>query len=180
LNPSASSIGALIQTPISSGTGMRLSGYYRIAFPQRQLSPGTAQLIAEAIRLNLGVAARCASLGGPTGIGAAAEAEPDAPPDTVVLVSVAAVTSAQLKLLLRRIRSTFPRSQILVGYWDPAEQLRPHDLEGSVRYAESVASLVELVGRKAEEQTHIPDQPTPAGGLAIRSLQVVAGIEHAP
>ena len=101
------------------------------------LDLAAAQLIAEAIRLNLGIAARCASLGGLTGIGAAAEVEPDTPPDTVVLVSVGAVTSAQLKLLLRRIRSTFPRSQILVGYWDPAEQLQPHDVEGSVRYAES-------------------------------------------
>jgi hypothetical protein len=144
------------------------------------LDLAAAQLITEAIRLDLGIAARCPSLGGLTGIGAAAEAEPDAPPDSVVLVSVGAVTSAQLKLLLRRIRSTFPRSQILVGYWDPAEQLRPHDLEGSVRYAESVASLVELVGRKAETQTHIADQPTPAGGVAIRNLQVVAAIEHAP
>jgi hypothetical protein len=118
------------------------------------LDLAAAQLIAEAIRLNLGIAARCASLGGLTGIGAAAEAEPDALPDTVVLVSVGAVTSAQLKLLLRRIRSTFPRSQILVGYWDSAEQLTPHDVDGSVRYAESVASLVEHVGRKAVEQTH--------------------------
>jgi hypothetical protein len=109
---------------------------------------------------------------------AAAEAEPDAPPDTVVLVSVGTVTSAQLKLLLGRIRSTFPRSQILVGYWDPAEQLKSHDVDGSIRYAESVSSLVDLVGRKAEEQTHDNDQPIVAGGLACRNLQVVAGIEH--
>jgi hypothetical protein len=142
------------------------------------LDLAAAQLIAEAIRLNLGIAARCASLGGLTGIGAAAEAEPDAPPDTVVLVSVGAVTSAQLKLLLRRIRSTFPRSQILVGYWDPAEQLKSHDVDGSIRYAESVSSLVDLVGRKAEEQTHDNDPPIVAGGLACRNLQVVAGIEH--
>jgi predicted PurR-regulated permease PerM len=142
------------------------------------LDLAAAQLIAEAIRLNLGIAARCASLGGLTGIGAAAEAEPDAPPDTVVLVSVGTVTSAQLKLLLGRIRSTFPRSQILVGYWDPAEQLKSHDVDGSVRYAESVASLVELVRRKAEGQTHDADLPIVAGGLASRNLQVVAGIEH--
>jgi hypothetical protein len=141
------------------------------------LDLAAAQLITEAIRLNLGIAARCASLGGLTGIGAAAEAEPDAPPDTVVLVSVGAVTSAQLKLLLRRIRSTFPRSHILVGYWDPAEQ--PHDVDGSVRYAESVASLVELVGRKADERTRDADQIASCGS-ACRNLQFVAGIEHAP
>ena len=139
------------------------------------LDLAAAQLIAEAIRLDRCIIARCPSLGGLTGIGAAAEVEPDAPPDTVVLVSVGAVTSAQLKLLLRRIRSTFPQSQVLVGYWDPAGQPKAHDVDGSVRYAESVASLVELVGRKAEGQTHDADPPIVAGG---RNLQVVAGIEH--
>jgi predicted PurR-regulated permease PerM len=139
------------------------------------LDLAAAQLIAEAIRLDRGIIARCPSLGGLTGIGAAAGVEPDAPPDTVVLVSVGAATSAQLKLLLRRIRSTFPQSQILVGYWDPAGQLKAHDVDGSVRYAESVASLVELVGRKAEGQTNDADPPIVAGG---RNLQVVGGIEH--
>jgi predicted PurR-regulated permease PerM len=134
---------------------------------------------AEAIRLNLGIAARCPSPGGLTGIAAAAETEPDASPDTVVLVSVGAVTSAQLKLLLRRIRATFPRSQVIIGYWDPA-QLQPSQVDESVRCAKSVASLVELVGRKADEQTQGADQPAPASGLAGRNLQVVAGIEHAP
>jgi hypothetical protein len=143
------------------------------------LDLAAVQLIVEAIRLDLGIAARCASLGGLTGISAAAEAEPDASPDTVILVSVGAVTSAQLKLLLRRIRSTFPRSQILVGYWDPAERLKPHDVDGSLRYAESVASLVQLVGRKAEERTYDADQIAFASGPAGRNLQVVAGIEHA-
>jgi hypothetical protein len=140
------------------------------------LDLAAAQLIAEAIRLNLGIAARCASLGGLTGIGAAAEAEPDTPPDTVVLVSVGAVNSAQLELLLRRIRSTFPRSQIIVGYWDPAKH-QPQDVEGSVRYAESVASLVGLVGRN-NEQAPPEEQKTPAD--KSRSLHVVAGLEHAP
>jgi predicted PurR-regulated permease PerM len=144
------------------------------------LDLAAAQLIAEAIRFNRGIAARCPSLGGLTGIAAAAEVEPNVPPDTVVLVSVGAVTSAQLKLLLRRIRSTFPRSQIIIGYWDPVEQLQTPDVDGSVRYAESVASLVELIGRKADEQKNGADQPTPAGGLAGRNLQLVAGIEHAP
>jgi hypothetical protein len=143
------------------------------------LDLAAVQLIVEAIRLNVGFAARCASLGGLTGISAAAEAEPDAAPDTVILVSVGAVTSAQLKLLLRRIRSTFPRSEILVGYWDPAEQLKPHDVDGSVRYAESVASLVQLVGRKAGEQTCGADQIAFADGPAGRNLQVVAGTGHA-
>jgi hypothetical protein len=140
------------------------------------LDLAAAQLIAESIRLYLGIAARCASLGGLTGIGAAAEAEPDTPPDTVVLVSVGTVNSAQLELLLRRIRSTFPRSQIIVGYWDPAKH-QPRDVEGNVRYAESVASLVGLVGR-TNEQAPREEQKGPAD--KSRSLQVVAGLEHAP
>jgi hypothetical protein len=140
------------------------------------LDLAAAQLIAESIRLYLGIAARCASLGGLTGIGAAAEAEPDTPPDTVVLVSVGAVNSAQLELLLRRIRSTFPRSQIIVGYWDPAKH-RPRDVEGNVRYAESVASLVGLVGR-TNEQAPREEQKGPAD--KSRSLHVVARLEHAP
>jgi len=144
------------------------------------LDLAAAQLIAEAIRLKLGFVDRCPSLGGLTGIGAAAEAEPDAPPDTLVLVSVGAVTSGQLKLLLRRITSTFPRSQIIVGYWDSAEQLHLSDTDGSVRCAQSVAYLVELVGRRVEGQTPGAEQPVLASGLASRNLQVVAGIEHAP
>jgi hypothetical protein len=79
----------------------------------------------------------------------------------------------QLELLLRRIRSTFSRSQILVGYWDPAEQLKPHNVDESVRYAETVASLVRLVARKGDEQLHCADQPIVAGGPAGRNLQVV-------
>jgi AI-2E family transporter len=142
------------------------------------LDLAAAQLIVGAIRLDLGIVARCSSLGGLTGIAAAAEAEPDAPPDTVVLVSVGAVTSAQLKLLLRRIRSTFPNPQIIVGYWDPAEQLHQHDVDENLRYPPSVASLVELVGRKVEGQAHSEVQKSPAD--TSRNLQVVAGLEHVP
>jgi hypothetical protein len=43
------------------------------------LDLAAAQLIAEAIRLDLGIVARCPSLGGLTGIAAAAEAGGDAP-----------------------------------------------------------------------------------------------------
>jgi predicted PurR-regulated permease PerM len=140
------------------------------------LDSAAAQLITEAIRLDLGIVARCPSLGGLTGIGAAADAEPD----TVALISVGAVTSGQLSLLLRRIRSTFPRSQIIIGYWGPGEQLRPHDVDERVHYAESVASLVEIVGRRVEEPPHGAGHLSPEGGLSGRTLQVVAGIEHAP
>jgi predicted PurR-regulated permease PerM len=120
------------------------------------LDLAVAQLIADAIRLDLGIAARCPSLGGLTGIGAAAEAEPDAPPDIVALISVGAVTPAQLDILLHRLGWTFPKSEIVVGYWeDGGERPQPDsdDAEG-VRYAKSVASLIDLVGRKAQQRSH--------------------------
>jgi AI-2E family transporter len=116
-----------------------------------------SELIADAIRLDLGIRARCPSLGGLTAISAAAEATPDEHPDIVALISVGAVTPAQLDLLLRRVRRTFPRSQLVVGYWDERDQ-RPRpdsaDAEG-LRYADSVASLIDLVGRIADEQTRM-------------------------
>jgi predicted PurR-regulated permease PerM len=118
------------------------------------LDLAASQLIAEAIRLELGIVARCPALGGLTGIGAAAEAEPDDPPDVVALVSVGAVTPAQLDLLLRRVKRTFPRSQIIIGYWDEArQQTDGADAEGP-RYAKSIASLIDLVGRTADRRSH--------------------------
>ena len=94
-------------------------------------------------------------------------------PDIVALVSVGAVTSAQLELLLRRIRLTFPRSDIVIGNWE-AEALRQDGGDEHIRHAESVASLVDLVGRKADEKSHKADQrdaPEPTH----RHLQVAAG-----
>ena len=132
-----------------------------------------SQLIADAIRLELGIVVRCPSLGGLTGIGAAAEAEPDEPPDIVALVSVGAVTSAQLDLLLRRVRLTFPRSDIVIGYWE-AEALRQDGDDERIRLAESVVSLIDLVGRKADEKSHKADQPD-AAEPAHRHLQMAAG-----
>ena len=118
------------------------------------LDLAASELIADAIRLDLGIPAVCPSLGGLTGISAAAEATPDEPPDIVALISVGAVTPAQLDLLLRRVRRTFPQSQIVIGYWEEREQ-RPQqdgaDVEG-IRYADSVASLIDLIGRTADEQ----------------------------
>jgi predicted PurR-regulated permease PerM len=132
------------------------------------LDLAASQLIADAIRLDLGIAARCPSLGGLTGIGAAAEAERDEPPDIVALVSVGAVTSAQLNLLLRRIRFTFPQSQIVIGYWDEtAERLHRDDADTeSIRYAESVASLIDLVGRRADRKSHTEESIRPLAAAA--------------
>jgi hypothetical protein len=91
-----------------------------------------------------------------TGIAAAAEAERDAAPDIVALISVGAVTPAQLDILLHRLAWTFPKSQIVIGYWEKGgERLQQDgdDAEG-IRYAKSVASLIDLVGRKAHSQFH--------------------------
>jgi predicted PurR-regulated permease PerM len=129
------------------------------------LDLAAAQLIAEAVRLELGIVARCPSLGGLTGIAAAAEAGGDAPPDIVALVSVGAVTPAQLDLLLRRVRWTFPRSQIIIGYWDEARQQADADAEG-IRYAESIAALIDLVGRTADQQSHAAESIQPLQAAA--------------
>jgi len=118
------------------------------------LDLAASELIADAIRLDLGISARCPTLGGLTGIGAAAEAAPDQHPDIVALVSVGAVTPAQLDLLVRRLRRTFPRSQIVIAYWKEREQTpQGEGASGEdLHYADSVASLIDRVGRIADEQ----------------------------
>jgi hypothetical protein len=112
-----------------------------------------AQLVAEVIRLDLGMLVRCPSLGGLTGIGAAAEAETGESPNIIALVSVGAVTSAQLRLLLHRIASTFPQSHMLVGYWDAARS-HPETEKERIHYAESATSLVDQIARTADEISH--------------------------
>ena len=107
------------------------------------LDLAASQLIADAIRLDLGVAARCPSLGGLTEFSAAAEAEPDTPPDVVALISVGAVTPAQLDILLHRLRWTFPefsnRHRVL-GAWGGAareQRCRGHPLREISDFAPS-------------------------------------------
>ena len=137
------------------------------------LDSAVAQLIADAIRLDLGIAVRCPSLGGLTGIGAAVEAEPDEQPDIVALVSVGAVTSAQLELLLRRANSTFPQSRIVVGYWDGGDPRMQRE-DARVRYAESVTSLMDFVGRTAQELSG-KQEGKPGAEESARRLEVVTG-----
>jgi predicted PurR-regulated permease PerM len=136
------------------------------------LDATAAQLIAEVIRLDLGLVVRCPSLGGLTGIGAAAEAEPRERPDIVAFVSVGAVTSAQLRLLLHRLRLAFPTSQIIVGYWD-GDDAQDVAEEGRIRYAESATSLLDLVTRTADEIFH-KENGKPSNGGVTRRLEVVA------
>ena len=154
----AAAAAAKPETVRRSATALVLAG-------RGSLDLAAAQLIADAIRLDLGIAARCPSLGGLTGIGAAAEAEPDDPPDIVALVSVGAVTPAQLDLLLRRVGFTFPQSQIVIGYWDETAGRNRDDAE-DIRYAELVASLIDLVGREADRQSHAEELIRPRAAAA--------------
>ncbi len=118
-----------------------------------------SELVADAIRLDLGIPARCPSLGGLTGISAAAEAAPDRHPDVIALVSVGAISPAQLELLIRRVSNTFPRSRLLIGYWNEAEDLheqRDSDHDG-IRYAGSAEALIDLVGRMVDERPRVAE-----------------------
>jgi predicted PurR-regulated permease PerM len=125
-----------------------------------------SQLIADALRLEHKIETRCPSLGGLTGIGAAAGAEPRDAPDLVALVSVGAVTRPQLDILLSRVRGSFPRSHLVIGYWGEENDIQGEDSEG-VRYARSVSSLLDLVGRLAQERVF--------AATPIRAVEATAG-----
>jgi predicted PurR-regulated permease PerM len=118
-----------------------------------------SELIADAIRLERDIDTRCPPLGGLTGISSAAETRSDEPPDVVALVSVGTVTRAQLDILLRRLRRSFPHSHIVIGYWDGAGANRSEEETEGMRYAESVSALVDLVSRETLERA-TPTQPT--------------------
>jgi predicted PurR-regulated permease PerM len=113
-----------------------------------------ADLMAEAIRLDAEIATLCPPLGGLTGISAAADADPDNPPEIVVFISVGGVTSGQLRLLLGRVTRTFPGAQIVVGFWgERSDQATPQNAGGEdIRYTDSVASIIDLVRRIADER----------------------------
>jgi predicted PurR-regulated permease PerM len=160
-------------SPVKSEPGHR-SVTALVLAGRGSLDLAAAQLIADPIQLDLGIVARCPSPGGLTGIGAAAEAEPDEPPNIVALVSVGTVTSAQLDLLLRRALRTFPQSRIVVGYWDGGDLRVQREREDErVRYAESVASLINLVGRTAYEQSNSEEEGKPEIEESARQLEVV-------
>jgi hypothetical protein len=126
-----------------------------------------SQLIADAIRLERGIDTRCPPLGGLTGISSAAESASDEPPDVVALVSVGAVTRAQLDILLRRLRRSFPRSHIVIGFWDVPGEGRSEEVETEgMRYAVSVSALVDLVGRETDEREHSAQPVRYVGAVA--------------
>jgi hypothetical protein len=122
-----------------------------------------AELVADAIRFDLGMSTQCPSLGGLTGISAAAAAVHDAAPDIVVLISAGEVSVAQLNLLLRRAKRVFDGAAIIVGYWGASEvpeSLR-HEVDENVIVAAAAESLVHTVGRIADERIPTPRRPPP-------------------
>ena len=127
------------------------------------LDVAAAELIANAMRLNLGIPARSLSFTGLTEISAAAEGTGE-PPDIIALISVGTVTSAQLALLVRRTVRTFPRSQLVIGSWDKREG--PQENNDEIHYANSAPALIDLVGRIVDEKPQAPP--------AVPQLEAVA------
>jgi hypothetical protein len=125
------------------------------------IDQAAAELVAEAIRFNVGIPAQCPSPGGLTGISAASNAMRDAPPDMVVLISVGEITAAQLNLLLSRVKRVFNRTAILVGYWTSPMELSDHGQDDKLIVADNVDSLVRNAARIAIETTMTPNRPPP-------------------
>jgi predicted PurR-regulated permease PerM len=123
-----------------------------------------AELIADALRSELRLSIQCPSLGGLTGISAAARAAHDTPIDIVILVSVGEVTGAQMNLLVSRVNRVFEGSAIAIGYWGGSENAvsLPKEHHGGVVFAaNTVDALVHTIGRIANERTTNPQRPPP-------------------
>src|SRR6266853_2869773 len=81
------------------------------------IDQAAAELIADAIRSELGISTQCPSPGGLTGISAAGQAGHDPQTDIIAVVSVGEVTGAQLDLLVSRVKRVFEGAAIAIGYW---------------------------------------------------------------
>jgi predicted PurR-regulated permease PerM len=125
------------------------------------IDQAAAELVAEAIRFNVGIPAQCPSPGGLTGISAASDAMRDAPPDIVVLISVGEITAAQLNLLLGRVKRVFNRTAILIGYWANPMELFDYGQDDKLIVADNVDSVLRNAGRIAIETTMTPNRPPP-------------------
>jgi hypothetical protein len=125
------------------------------------IDQAAAELVAEAIRFNVGIPTQCPSPGGLTGISAASNAMRDAPPDIVVLISVGEITAAQLNLLLGRVKRVFNRTPILIGYWADSTELRDREQEDKLIVADNVDSVLRNAARIAIETTMTPSRPPP-------------------
>jgi hypothetical protein len=125
------------------------------------IDQAAAELVAEAIRFNVGTPAQCPSPGGLTGISAASNAMKDSPPDMVVLISVGEITAAQLNLLLSRVKRVFSRTAILVGYRANPMESFDHGQDDKVMFFDNVDSMVRNAARIASETTLTPNRPPP-------------------
>jgi hypothetical protein len=121
-----------------------------------------AELVADAIRSEVGISTQCPSLGGLTGISTAGGAVHDAPTDIIVLVSVGEVTGAQLDLLVNRVKRVFEGSAIVIGYWGGSHTAKSLEENngGFIFAAKTVEALVHAVERIASERTN-PQRPPP-------------------
>jgi hypothetical protein len=124
------------------------------------IDQSAAELVAEAIRFNLGMPTQCPSLGGLTGISAASSEARDAAPDVVVLISVGEITAAQLNLLRRRATHVFERAVIIIGYWHNPRELPDRGQDDKLIFAESVDSVLRSV-RLVTERTMTFGHPPP-------------------
>jgi predicted PurR-regulated permease PerM len=143
--------------PIKTATAVVIAG-------RGIIDHAAAELIADAIRSELGVSTQCPSLGGLTGISAAAKGAHDSETDIVVLVSVGEVTAAQLDLLVSRVKRVFEGSAIAIGYWTGSKNavsLRKEHDGGLVFPADTVDALVHTIGRIANERMTNPRRPPP-------------------
>ena len=128
------------------------------------IDQAAAELIADAIRSELGISTQCPSPGGLTGISAAGQSGHDPQTDIIAVVSVGEVTGAQLDLLISRVKRVFEGAAIAIGYWGgskTAESLRKDHDRGPVFTEETVDVLVHTVGRIANERTTNPRRPPP-------------------
>jgi len=126
------------------------------------IDQGAAELVAEAIRFDLGIPTQCSSLGGLTGISAALGAARDATPDIIVLISVGEVTAPQLELLRKRATRVFDRAVIIIGYWRNSKDSLDHGQDDDkLIFSESVDAILRSARRIANERTITPNRPPP-------------------
>jgi hypothetical protein len=143
--------------PVKTATAVVMAG-------RGIIDHAAAELVADAIRSELGISTQCPSLGGLTGISTAARGTHDSETDIVVLVSVGEVTGAQLDLLVSRAKRVFEGSAIAIGYWGgskSAVSLKKKHHGCLVFAADTVDALVDTVGRIADERTTNPRRPPP-------------------
>jgi predicted PurR-regulated permease PerM len=126
------------------------------------IDQAAAELVADAIRFELKMAVQCPSPGGLTGISTVAAAVRDAPIEIVALISVGEVTTAQLNLLVSRTQRAFNGLNIVLGYWASSGGLQSSaEFASTTTVAETVASLVQAVGRIVAERGSTPRRPPP-------------------